>query len=386
MRRDAEVARSLAAIQKLGPRFVDDLYHTGWLLVQLGRAGDAVRHLERARELAPWNEATLYALGRAYGDVREWPQAESTLRRLLDLDPDHVHARARLARTVAAQDRAEEATRLYRDALQRAPDDRWIRRDLAIHLFHAVDPEAAFAELAGIREPDLGTLRLEVQLLRQAERWDAAIEAAHAALQRHPDDAQLLTALADSYQRRGRADDWERARETWNRLEAAGSTDEETGAWAAATRALFAAGAHAAGRHELAREAALEGLAQAESAVLRSVLAAAYESLALPADAAEQWGRVVARPAAGLEAAASLRGARYDALAERVLQALVERHPDLAPAWRELGVLCVDGERWEDAAGALGQALWLDPRALDALIRAAAHSPAAARLLRRFGG
>jgi tetratricopeptide (TPR) repeat protein len=386
--RRLDAARALARIERLRPQSVEDRYRTGWLLLELGRPGDAVRHLEGARALAPYHDPTLYALGRAYELTEEPASAEEVLRELVTLVPDHAPAVTRLARAVGSQERHDEASALYRRAIELDPEDQWIRRDRAIHAFYRGEPDLALRGLAAIERPELGTLQLRIRLLRELGRWSDAIDVARGALIDHPEDRLLLSALADAYQRRGGDEDWELARDTWERIAGEGD-DDEARAWAAASRALFAAAAHAAGRHEMGRQASLAGLEAAETPMLRATLAACLEGLGRYGEATTEWARAIADPRLGLEAAVSFRDSGHDELAERVLQIVVERRPDFAGAWRELGILCVESGRFDDAAGALGQALWLDPgdpRAIDALIRAAAHSPEAARLLRRHGG
>ena len=69
----------------------------GSILLQRGERAPAMRHLERAVALDPSDRAALYNLSGAYALEQEFGKARTTVRRLLELDPDHQAGRQLLA-------------------------------------------------------------------------------------------------------------------------------------------------------------------------------------------------------------------------------------------------------------------------------------------------
>lgn len=109
--------RSAEAEQELRQALPDPEAHhfLGGLLVQEGRAAEALPHLERARELRPDSWSVHYYLGRAKLEQGQALEAASLLRRAAELNPEEASVYYQLSRAWKAVGREAEA----RQALQR---------------------------------------------------------------------------------------------------------------------------------------------------------------------------------------------------------------------------------------------------------------------------
>jgi predicted Zn-dependent protease len=138
-------------------------------------------------------------------DRRELAVAEQHLARAVALDPDHLDARVRLARTYQAQGRPAKAQALLRDTFDRSGADPWVGEQLFRVLLDVGDRDGALALLADLdgdwRDADvrvsLGGLYL---LLRHPGE---ALAIAEAVLTRQPTHhgARLLAARAAALKR-----------------------------------------------------------------------------------------------------------------------------------------------------------------------------------------
>ena len=79
------------------PRSVAPLSMLGVVALQRRDASGAIVHLERARELEPYNPQTLYNLSLAYMLSQRLDEARSTAEALLRAQPDHAQAQALIA-------------------------------------------------------------------------------------------------------------------------------------------------------------------------------------------------------------------------------------------------------------------------------------------------
>jgi tetratricopeptide (TPR) repeat protein len=158
------------------------------------RAGDAPRALEcgrRAVTLAPDFPEARVNLSMAHLVAREPDLAEAEARRALELDGELVEAHEALGAALLAEARAVEAVAAFAQALRRRPQESRLRRHLAT------------AELAVARQ-------------RAGEGDEAAAgEALEAALERAPEETDILAEVAEQHFAAGRA---ALARDAYRRL------------------------------------------------------------------------------------------------------------------------------------------------------------------------
>ncbi|MBK1665944.1 hypothetical protein CKO38_11760 [Rhodospirillum rubrum] len=206
------------------------------LLLDLGRAEEALADLGVALALAPDHQAVLSTQGRVLIDLGRPDEALVPLRRACALAPDDLAPAHNLGRALLALDRPNDALPVLEAAVARAPA--------------AIDPQADLAET-----------------LRRLDRPQEAAQVLRAALDRASDRADLADALAGA-------------------LLAAGSADESV---AVLRASLDKAPTHGAGWVNLAA-------ALIETGALGEATAAADRALALdPDDADAKVNRAFAR-------------------------------------------------------------------------------------------
>jgi tetratricopeptide (TPR) repeat protein len=93
------------------------------LLAQQGRRPEAIRHFQRAAELAPGSAQAQHGLAMALHDDGRLQPAIQSYRRALDLGGERVPVLEDLARALAASGRFDEALGTIDEALELAPDE-----------------------------------------------------------------------------------------------------------------------------------------------------------------------------------------------------------------------------------------------------------------------
>ena len=121
LRRYQEAERTAKVLCEAWPGDVAALRTLAEAMARLGRPGEAVVVLERARLEVPDDVALLTQLGEAYHAAGDLDGAESALQRALSLYPSAVGARTELATMLAEEGRHEEAELQFRSALNVLP-------------------------------------------------------------------------------------------------------------------------------------------------------------------------------------------------------------------------------------------------------------------------
>lgn len=162
----------------------------------------AISTLEASVARNPKNKVALGLLGDAYLQKKDYPHAESALKRLLQLDPDNLPAKYNLGLTYAGMERYEDARQIFTELVQEDPndDDNWMllgasldglgREQEAIDAYRkaiALNPKnaEAYREL-GLAQMKLHQPGAAVASLQQSARLD-------------PNNAETLKDLGNVY-------------------------------------------------------------------------------------------------------------------------------------------------------------------------------------------
>lgn len=119
----------------------------GMLMQAYSQHALAVPFLERARTLAPDEVRWHYYLGVSLAELGRQAEAQGSFRACLQIDPEMTTARARLAESLLAVDKAEESLELYRSASSEAPRNPRFRYGLGRAATAAGNSEEALENL-----------------------------------------------------------------------------------------------------------------------------------------------------------------------------------------------------------------------------------------------
>lgn len=207
---EAEAARALAnRLIARDPTQAEALHVLGAFAYEAGDAATAATLLARAPERADIL-CDLAVMQRTQGDPGA---AEQTLRRALALDPGLVPALGNLANVLLDQSRADEAEAVLVQAVERAPDQPWLRRSLALALLARQDAAGAETQLRqalAIAPDDAEVHETLGALLSQSGRPIEAEQYHRAALPRLKDKSRCLSNLAVALQMQARHAETER--------------------------------------------------------------------------------------------------------------------------------------------------------------------------------
>lgn len=176
-----ESLEQLATALRLDPNFGSAHVARAWLLYRLGRAKEALPHLEAALKIAPKDVRTLDLAGQVYLELEEPAKAERYLREALSISPDDHEALLKLGRALMALEREEEA----RQVMERYRRVRPLR----------------------YREPRKEPGMIELATLPEAERRRREIERFRAMAASRPDDPKLQLHLAELILADGRTEE-----------------------------------------------------------------------------------------------------------------------------------------------------------------------------------
>jgi tetratricopeptide (TPR) repeat protein len=330
-----ESLEQLATAIRLDPNFASAHVARAWLLNRLGRAEEAVPHLEAALKIAPKDVRTLDLAGQVYLELDQPGKAEKFLREALSVSPEDHEALLKLGRALMALERDEEA----REVMEK---------------YRRVRPRR-------YRDPRKEPGMIELATLPEAERRRREIERFRAMAASRPDDPKLQLHLAELILADGRTEEARKEFLTLLELNAEAELIEQAG------RALLRAEQPEAARPFLER-------AVKERPAARLDLALAVAATEGPGAALNVLGEPPAERAGDylLLKAALLDAAGRPGEAAQVLTqglAVAGRRADIA---RRAAALLVRYERLEEAITVVREARIAAPEDADlALLEAA---------------
>jgi len=176
-----QALEQLAAAVRLDPGFAAAHVSRAWLLQRLGRAAEAVPHLETAVRIRPNDLRGLDQLGLAYLTLDKPSEAEKFLRRALAISPQDPEVLLHLGRALMALDRSGEAES-YLEKFQKVRS-------------------------AVVRTPRTEAGMIELASLSAADRRKRQIDRFRRMSDSRPDDPELQLHLADLLLADGRISD-----------------------------------------------------------------------------------------------------------------------------------------------------------------------------------
>lgn len=171
----------------------------GRLLLDAGNSDEALKVLEPLAGRDATSPEGWCLLGRAQRDARDYSSAESSLRRALELEPEHFGSLKTLGGLLRRRNALLEAEQCFRRAISQRSEDMDVRLRLGRVLLEQGRPDDAIAVWAEALQVDPGDWRPyndigTVFLL--ASRRDEARKYFEQSLERNPDSVEVLLNLA----------------------------------------------------------------------------------------------------------------------------------------------------------------------------------------------
>lgn len=186
---------------------------------QAGRVDRLAAILDQVLEIDPDNTVALYNRGIVHRDNNELFGAEVCLRRVITLDPDMIDAYQALADLLFKVKHLLPATKMYEDALERAPNRLPLLHNLArtrIMLKEAAAAEALARKILTIDDQSVEALNdLVWALLYQNGDLEEALQLSARALELAPNTPHSMVLREQALERAGRS---EEARNLWARI------------------------------------------------------------------------------------------------------------------------------------------------------------------------
>ena len=182
----------------------------------------AAEFIETQRYNADRAEARV-SLGTFLAQRGDAARAEEELQSAIRLEPSSIPAYVNLADVYRAQGRDADGERVLHDGLAGAPRSGVLHYALGLALtrLHRADTALReFARAAGLEPGNARFAYVHAVALNSAGKTDAAIAALRAALTTHPNNGDILSALATFSEARGRKAEAERYRERLRALAA----------------------------------------------------------------------------------------------------------------------------------------------------------------------
>jgi TonB family protein len=166
------------------------LYASGLKAYKAGNYHEAVELLETSTARDPHNSSVFNDLGRAYMNLRQYPQAATSFRKAIEINPDERYAYNNLGLVLVNEHKYDEAIPEFRKQLQVNPNDPYVHPNLGRLYMQTKNYDQAIAEfdLAAKAKPDnvdaalnLGRAYVKANQPEEAEKaFDRALEISQA--------------------------------------------------------------------------------------------------------------------------------------------------------------------------------------------------------------
>jgi tetratricopeptide (TPR) repeat protein len=202
----AQAAQLARQLLQQSPQHTGAWFLLGSVLLDDGRADDALPCLQTAARLAPTHAGILRALGTAYFNLKQWQSAAWQFDRALHCGPADAGLLNNFGLTLKELGDTDAAIGVYRRALQLGSGDARIYNNLAIALNRKHDYTAAIEAYRRSIELDAHNTAVWsnlATLLEQTNRLDETEEVLAHALRLDPNSATLALISAKCARRRG---------------------------------------------------------------------------------------------------------------------------------------------------------------------------------------
>lgn len=180
------------------PSYPEGYVMLGFAHARSGQPEEGRRVYEEGIRVAPDYGRLAASLGELELGLRRWSEAETSLRRAVDLDRTEVAWQLNLAVALRMQDKIEEAAAVLRSLLQVAPLEARALGSLGEICLHTGDISAAEELLTAAigSDPALAVAHDNLaRLLARTGRWNEALREARQAVSLKPEDEEFVALL-----------------------------------------------------------------------------------------------------------------------------------------------------------------------------------------------
>jgi len=163
----------------------------------------------------PQDASAHYALAHDYFANGQLPEAEAQLKRVLELQPQNTQAHMELGAAYLSQGQTKEAQEQFTAVVAHEPDNARAHLGLGIAFAEQQDHQSAIGEYKTVLrlDPQASGVYFRMGASQAAlKQYDDAIASYLKEQEQEGDDAELETALADTYQAKGMAQQAQAAR------------------------------------------------------------------------------------------------------------------------------------------------------------------------------
>jgi tetratricopeptide (TPR) repeat protein len=165
--REAAIKAYERALELAGADALEPALKLAELFTVLGRLDEARTVLAPIERRATSESATAVALGTGYQRAKAWTDAETWLRKALELEPGNVDAQFQLGQVLAATKKYDEALVVLAEAVQSAPQ----RPEIALRLAVVLEEIGRLDEASAAYERLLEAKAPSVELMARAGRF-----------------------------------------------------------------------------------------------------------------------------------------------------------------------------------------------------------------------
>jgi tetratricopeptide (TPR) repeat protein len=175
----------------------------------LGNVEEATRLFQECLTIDPDNDAAYFNIGKIFLELEMMPDAEINFEKAVKLDETNKWYWLSWAQALIAQEKYEEAAKIYAKMTKRYSSDVQLEMDYASTLLQAGDSKKALKEFDKIElktGPSHDIARRKYQYYINAGKYDDAANEIEKLLDVYPGDNQLYGMLAELYKAQGKID------------------------------------------------------------------------------------------------------------------------------------------------------------------------------------
>lgn len=187
------------------PENIDLYYDLAGMQLYIGKYEEAIKSYNKLEESLGVTEEISLQKEKVYVKLNDIDKAAGEIQKLIDSNPDEVKYRGYLADLYLANNREEDAYKIYQDILEKAPNDNYTHLALYDYYRNKGEQDKAYQEIKQVFESTDFDIDSKMQILLSyythsqddAELKKEAFDLNKILIQTHPNEAKSYTIYAD---------------------------------------------------------------------------------------------------------------------------------------------------------------------------------------------